>query len=458
MRIRLAVLALLAAAGAAWHEPHISITRAAIEALPASVRGLLAGEAENLAQLYSFYPDRYRNASPAEREYMSRFCELPGGRQIHNVTWDKAQDVQSVEYLFGGILAGLRAGESADVARYAGTLAHLIEDSLSPAHAMDLRLLQELVPPPEHARKLYIHAPMELSCPDFTLAGRTPRRLGTTVPEAARAVVDACYAGIRKNRGDLIELLQAVYHNDTAVMDRLRLKAARAAAEQYSDAMFTVLSIAREQNIPDPPLRGHSPRRTGGSGIQVQVSASNSTAPGRAAALNLAFALRETMRLLAVDSRVRRTELGRILIRVPAAAGHACVEVLGDWPPHAGSQVTDLCMNTAGNISSVTTRLDAVTSSDPDQRAFGQWIRTVDHRGDPLFELQANPTALAVKNHTGATASVTPQRRSFQEGVVLAVAGAAPVSVLVSEAESSVEVDVSGRPRETRSLSQDHPD
>jgi hypothetical protein len=41
---------------------------------------------------------------------MRRFCERPEGGQIHNVTWEKARDVESVEYLFEGIPASLRAG------------------------------------------------------------------------------------------------------------------------------------------------------------------------------------------------------------------------------------------------------------------------------------------------------------------------------------------------------------
>ncbi len=174
------------------------------------------------------------------------------GKQIHNVTWDKSSDVESVQYLFEGMIASLRAGDSSATARYAGTLAHLLEDSLSPAHAMDLRLLQELVPPPESARKLYVHAPMEISCPDFTLGDRAPRRLGKTVPEAAKATVESTYARIRKIRGTVIELIQAVYREDTAGMDRLRLVAAQSAAELYADALYSVLSIARDQGIAAP--------------------------------------------------------------------------------------------------------------------------------------------------------------------------------------------------------------
>jgi hypothetical protein len=446
--IRLVTCTLVAAVCVAWHDPHVTITRAAIQSLPEGLRGLLADDEENIAQLYSFYPDRYRNASLAEQTVMRRFCELPGGIQIHNVTWDKARDIKAVEYLFDGIIASLGDGQPGVAARYAGTLAHLLEDSLSPAHAVDLRLLQELVPPPEHARKLYVHAPMELSCPNFTLDGRNPRRLATTVPEAARAVIEACYAGIRKNRGNVIELLHAVYRGDMLVMDRLRLAAARSAAEQYADALYTVLVLAQESGIREAPRARREPRTAASPGLHVEtIPAGESSRASRGAGLNLVFGLREAVRSLAIDQRVLRTELGRVHIGLVGDAERTCIEVMGDWPPHSGSQVTELCLD-RGGIGSVSTKLDGVPDVYHEQRPFGQWIRTVDHRGDPLFELRVNVDVVSVRNHKGVIASIKPTGRLFDEGVLLTVDAAEPLSIRVSEREDLLYVDVPGRGRE----------
>jgi hypothetical protein len=129
MRTRFLLGALLAVRCFGWHEPHVTMSRAALQSLPEAVRHFVATEAGNISEVYSFYPDRYRNASPPEKAFMERFCVLPDGRQIHNVTWNKAADAASVEYLFEGMIASLFAGDSTAMARYAGTLAHLLEDS-----------------------------------------------------------------------------------------------------------------------------------------------------------------------------------------------------------------------------------------------------------------------------------------------------------------------------------------
>lgn len=426
MRASMLLFCLLANPCFGWHDPHITISRAAIDSLPLILRQMLAGEGVNIAELYSFYPDRYRNAAPMERAFMKRYCELPGGKQIHNVTWDKTFDVETVQYLFEGMVESLRAGDASALARYAGTLAHLSEDSLSPAHAMDLRLLQELVPPPESARKLYVHAPMEISCPNFTLGERSPRRLGATIPEAAKATVDSTYARIRKIRGTLTELIQAVYRDDTAVMDKLRLVAAQSAAELYADALYSVLSIAHDQGIAPPPSATPA---SASSDVEIETSENNGST-ARRAAINLAYGLQQAVRALGIEKRVQRTQLGHVRVRVPRTDA-ACVGILGDWPPHSGSQVTQVCLDASATIISVQTILDGAAAG-PQALPFGEFIRTVDHRGDPLFELSAGPSVVAVMNHEKATATLKPLRGSFADGLLLELAGRNPLLIRVT--------------------------
>jgi hypothetical protein len=102
---------LLAHSVVAWHDPvHELITRVALQSLPLSLRQLWAKESSNLTSRYCLYPDIYHNAEPAEKTRMKVFCEV-GGRPIHNVTWKRGEDIQSLEYLLRNVADGTRVPE-----------------------------------------------------------------------------------------------------------------------------------------------------------------------------------------------------------------------------------------------------------------------------------------------------------------------------------------------------------
>ncbi len=82
---------------------------------------------------------------------MKAFCEVRG-RPIHNVNWRRGEDLEAIEYLLRNIAAAIRSGDAALAAQYAGTMAHFIEDSTCPAHALTpsdspLNLMKDLMPP-----------------------------------------------------------------------------------------------------------------------------------------------------------------------------------------------------------------------------------------------------------------------------------------------------------------------
>lgn len=134
-------------------------------------------------------------------------------------------------------------------AQFAGTLAHFIEDSTCPTHALlpqdsPLNLMQELLPPPPGKEKIARHTIIEHSSPEFDLGARQSQAAGATVSAAAASLLDRIYAGIHANRGDLIELVRAVYADDQATMDRFRLKGAVAGAEILADAYRTAFDLA----------------------------------------------------------------------------------------------------------------------------------------------------------------------------------------------------------------------
>src|SRR3954447_11128041 len=133
----IAALCLLGAGVAfAWHDPvHALITRAALLSLRPEMREFWVSETNNLIARYCLYPDEYYGANAERKAAMRPYCEVKG-RPIHNVTWKRAEDIESLEYLLGNLVEKIRSRDVAGAAQYAGTLAHILEDSTCPAHAL----------------------------------------------------------------------------------------------------------------------------------------------------------------------------------------------------------------------------------------------------------------------------------------------------------------------------------
>ena len=250
--IRIAVACLLGAAlSFAWHDPvHALITRAALLSLPPEMRQFWGAESDPLITRYCLYPDEYHNAPPERKAAMRPYCEVKG-RAIHNVTWKRAEDIESLEYLLGKLVDNIRSRDIAAAAQYAGTLAHMLEDSTCPAHALmpndsPLDTMRDLLPPPSGKADIKLHTVIERSAPDFDLGSRAPKAAGRNIPEAAANLLDRTYAVIKSNRADLITLVQATYADDTASMDRLRHQATVAGAELLADAYYTAFVLARD--------------------------------------------------------------------------------------------------------------------------------------------------------------------------------------------------------------------
>ena len=69
------------------------------------------------------------------------------------MTWKRAEDIESLEYLLSNLVEKIRSRDVGAAAQYAGTLAHILEDSTCPAHALTppdspLNIMRDLLPPP----------------------------------------------------------------------------------------------------------------------------------------------------------------------------------------------------------------------------------------------------------------------------------------------------------------------
>lgn len=238
--------ALLVAKCLGWHHPvHRKITSAAVSSLPASLQERLGAERQRLIERYSLYPD----LRPESLEGLKRFCETADGRAIHNVTWEIEDDLGMLEYSLTGMIEGLKTRDLAAAAQHGGVLAHLLEDSTCPAHALVPfdGSLEQAYPARNGRQAVNLHAVIEFSAPDVDLGHRAPRQAGATIKEAASNLLGRCYRIIRENRDTLDELAEAAYRKDEASMNPFRHKAALAGAELLADAYYTAFVLAGQR-------------------------------------------------------------------------------------------------------------------------------------------------------------------------------------------------------------------
>ena len=144
----------------------------------------------------------------------------------------------------------MRAGELEVAAKHAGVLAHFLEDSTCPAHALipadsALQSMSDRFAPPDQAD--VETAPCDRAqCPGFR-SGRTRAATDWRVRVAdRRRLLERCYVIVRGNRENLETLVKAIYAGDEATVDRMRRDAARRGAELLADAYYSAFLFAGE--------------------------------------------------------------------------------------------------------------------------------------------------------------------------------------------------------------------
>jgi hypothetical protein len=240
---------------AAWHTPpHRQMTKAAVDTLPKQQRARLGAEEASLVGIYCILPDRYieleqygftrSGPGPKTLPEMEPYCRRPDGEYIHSAVWDQDEDLASLVFLCERIVAQLVAGDSTRAASYMGTMAHFIEDSLSPPHSVDSEKMMTLAPAGRWKDASELHASLERSLPSFDLGPRQPRKLGDGIVDTANEILQQLYAGSDQNRQDLAAMVKAASASDEAALNPYRLRSGARAAEILADSLFTLCSVA----------------------------------------------------------------------------------------------------------------------------------------------------------------------------------------------------------------------
>lgn len=244
-------------------EAHRVSTLAALDALPPPQQDLWRSERTALAGEYSLYGDAYA----LDPETLGPFVEFPDGTlpdfTMPKLRWKHHYDagidywetpfydraLGTFQYFTERIVAAIREQDLTTAARFAGTMAHYIQDNACPGHAVDdsdLETIKDLLPPPEQMRRLPFHAMMETSPAPFSLAGYRPRFCGNSIPEASSNLIERFIAMNLFARNAIVPFFEAFYREDKAQAAELNMAVSRFASEVYADYLHTVTAIATD--------------------------------------------------------------------------------------------------------------------------------------------------------------------------------------------------------------------
>jgi hypothetical protein len=246
------VFALLPCMSFAWGQPHLAITKAALEVLSSWQKEILGDELGRLASNYCLIPDNvYTDTENAKFAAMEAHPGEVYLKKLHLPEPDQTVNRETVRYFMEKAVTALREQRPGDAARYMGTLCHLIEDFGSPSHTVpgdnQFTLLQQFMPPSEKMKDKLMHGPIENGTFPVSISGYQPKLLGATVEEASWRLLHRVHEGIINARSTTVPIMQALYADDAGAVTRHQLRAATLEAQVVADAMHTILCLGAQK-------------------------------------------------------------------------------------------------------------------------------------------------------------------------------------------------------------------
>ncbi|MFN3652972.1 MAG: hypothetical protein ACK47B_25620 [Armatimonadota bacterium] len=211
----------------AWG-PHSEITRAALDALPASDRVEARLGTVELAR-YSWLPD-YRDAELPDYSpnHYLLFPEFP--RHVSHLTPEVRTTFPP---FFRRALQALRTESRANAGRWVGSLLHFVQDSTSPPHALPV------------SGDLHFRMENWIDAEQVTIPGYRPRRLGGDPEAAIRGLEAAMDTRIARVRRLAEQMRPPAEREDRAAVEALALEAAQESARASADLLHTLLALER---------------------------------------------------------------------------------------------------------------------------------------------------------------------------------------------------------------------
>ncbi|MBO4647439.1 MAG: hypothetical protein J5806_04720 [Lentisphaeria bacterium] len=217
---------------------HSVLGKRAFELLPPAERQFWKSEQDDLPG-YCDLPDLHLAAQwdgSGKLEWYAKYGVMANGRVTPHGPVDKdwicaalggqsdaEKSLYTLRFYLKKIIGLIRHGQAAESARFAGTLAHFIQDCSSPGHVINNILLNHLFPV-RHGKLFPLHGVIDGWPFASERMKSRPELLGRTADEAAFLLNETLLRNVEIMTGEIIPLCQAIQagRNSTAgrIMDR----------------------------------------------------------------------------------------------------------------------------------------------------------------------------------------------------------------------------------------------
>jgi hypothetical protein len=162
--------------------------------------------------------------------------------------FDPQKTHDAITYYMEKVVYFLKKGDVTESARFAGTLAHLVQDSCIPVHTVNNIIINRLFPD-RNGKYFFFHRLVDEWPFQPQKVKTQPELLGRNIDEAAYLLNETLFAGIEKIMGTLIPLLNAIQEGKNHTVDEIMQRLNEKATVLTTDLWHTLFCIAF-QKIP----------------------------------------------------------------------------------------------------------------------------------------------------------------------------------------------------------------
>lgn len=245
---------------------HKILTKAALETLPGWEREILAPVKEALENDYCMYGDSYFG----NQKEIGPYIELPDGRlpmdpweiryfrkDAPGVDWHICgyYDLMrySFEYFAEKCIESLKENRIEDYAKFAGSIAHVIEDCGCPPHAVgtnmgtDMKMIKMLYPSPDKKKMArQFHCVLEGKYEPFSIDYK-PQFMGSSPEEISFNLFERFTDMLENSIAQIIPMVDAFYKDDEKTLSAHLTASGKDSSKVLADFIHSTLCAAHSK-------------------------------------------------------------------------------------------------------------------------------------------------------------------------------------------------------------------
>lgn len=232
------------------HGPmHIHIAEAAVDWLIGDCAAFWSPLREIIAKA-SNYPDYFATDSkkndqidPDWREYIM----IPAAdNTLTHAMFDPLKLRETyplmIKHWTAKIIEKIKSGDKEKVAKFIGTLSHIIGDTGQAAHTFDERPLKKLLP--QGNKSFIFHTTMERVIGKIEAPEYDTKHLGGSIEELNWRLLEELEILKQRSTAEVIPLLKAIMDEDDAAAEASASRSVTLCAELFADVLFSIWNIA----------------------------------------------------------------------------------------------------------------------------------------------------------------------------------------------------------------------